>query len=235
MDWEKLRSRLCGTGSCLPCDRFGGEKRGAVYCEHCGLKIWPERPVCTRCGKTPAHEWIQLTSLAVLLLAAVGNAVAGWTVLPRLAAAHPHGYFFRGWLWMDHEAGLYGWMPLAAALLVWEFYVWRKVRRAKPVTKMRSWLSRKLLSFVLAAGFAPILPWWIPAGQPSEKTMALLARYPGLPCAISWAAILIVAIALCCKAETRNLLLGNGKTLSLVSLAVLAMFVAFTLVGWSLT
>ena len=206
-----------------------------MYCEHCGLKIWPERPACTRCGKTPAHEWIQLTSLAVLLLAAVGNAVAGWIVLPRLAAAHPHGYFFRGWLWMDHEAGLYGWMPLAVSLLLWEFYVWRKVRRAKPVTKVRSWLSRKLLSFVLAAGFAPILPWWIPAGQPSEKTMALLARYPGLPCTISWAAILIVAIALCCKAETRNLLLGNGKTLSLVSLAVLAMFVAFTLVGWSLT
>jgi len=34
-------------------------------------------------------------------------------------------------------------------------------------------------------------------------------------------------------AETRNLLLGNGKTLSLVSLAALAGFMALTLVGWS--
>jgi hypothetical protein len=40
---------------------------------------------------------------------------------------------------------------------------------------------------------------------------------------------------LCCKAETRNLLLGNGKTLSLVSLGALAMFMALTLIGWSLT
>jgi len=206
-----------------------------VYCEHCGLRILPERPVCTRCGRTPAHEWIQLTSLAVLLLAVVGNAVAGWVLLPRLTAAHPHGYFFRGWLWVDHEGSVYGWMPLAAALLAWEFHVWRKVRKAQPVAKVRSWVNRKLLSFVLAAGFAPILPWWIPAGQPSEKTMAFFSNHPGLPSAISWGAILIVATVLCCRAETRNLLLGNGKTLSLVSLGVLAMFVALTLVGWSLT
>jgi hypothetical protein len=206
-----------------------------VYCEHCGLKILPERPLCTRCGKSPAHEWIQLTSLAVLLLAAIGNAVESWVLLPRLAAAHPGGYFFRGWLWADHEAGLYGWIPLATAMLAWEFHVWRKVRKAKPVAKVRSWLSRKMLTFVLAAGFAPILPWWIPAGQPSEKTMAALSQYPGLPCAISWGAILIVATVLCCKAETRNLLLGRGKTLSLISLGALTMFVALTLVGWALT
>ena len=206
-----------------------------MYCEHCGLRILPERPVCTRCGRTPAHEWIQLTSLAVLLLAVVGNAVAGWVLLPRLTAAHPHGYFFRGWLWVDHEGSVYGWMPLGAALLAWEFHVWRKVRKAQPVAKVRSWVNRKLLSFVLAAGFAPILPWWIPAGQPSEKTMAFFSNHPGLPSAISWGAILIVATVLCCRAETRNLLLGNGKTLSLVSLGVLAMFVALTLVGWSLT
>jgi len=176
-----------------------------------------------------------LTSLAVLLLAAVGNAVTQWVILPKLAAAHPAGYFFRGWLWVDHETSSYGWMPLAGALLAWEFYVWRKVRRAKPVAKVRGWASRKILTFVLAAGFAPILPWWIPAGQPSEKTMAVIARYPGLPCAISWGAILIVATVLCCKAETRNLLLGRGKTLSLISLGALTMFVALTLAGWALT
>jgi len=85
------------------------------------------------------------------------------------------------------------------------------------------------------SGFAPILPWWLPAGQPSDKTLATMAQYPGLPCAVSWGAILIVATVLCCKAETRNLLLGNGKTLSLVSLGALVMFMALTLVGWSLT
>jgi len=217
-----------------PCPQFG-KSEVAVYCEHCGLRILPERPVCTRCGKSPTYEWIQLTSLLVILLAVIGNEVTGWLLLPKVAATHPSSHFFHTWLWLDRETSIYGWMPLAAGLLMWEFYVWRQVRKAKPVTKIRSWVSRKILTFVLAAGFAPILPWWIPAGQPSEKTMATLSQYPGLPCAISWGAILIVATVLCCKAETRNLLLGNGKTLSLVSLGALAAFMALTLVGWALT
>jgi len=101
--------------------------------------------------------------------------------------------------------------------------------------KVKSWFSRKVLTFVLAAGFAPILPWWLPAGQPSDKTLAALARYPGLPCAVSWTAILIVAVVLCLKAETRDLLLGRGKVLTGVSLGMLTLFLALTLLGWSRT
>jgi hypothetical protein len=206
-----------------------------MYCEHCGLKILPERPVCTRCGRAPLHEWVQLLSLAILLLATIGNSVAGLFLLPKYSATHPSGLFFRLWLWADRESSLYGWMPLAAALLLWEFFVWRKMRRAKPAAKIKGWVSRKVLAFVLAAGFAPILPWWIPANQPSERTLAALSQYPGLPCAISWGAVLIVAVVLCIKAETRDLLLGRGKVLSLVSLGVLAFFLALTLFGWSLS
>jgi hypothetical protein len=210
------------------------QKEVAVYCEHCGLKILPERPVCTRCGRAPSYEWVQLLSLAIILLATIGNSVAGLFLLPKLSAAHPSGLFFRSWLWIDRESSLYGWMPLAAALLLWEFFVWRKIRKARPVTKIKSWVSRKILAFVLAAGFAPILPWWIPANQPSERTLAALSQYPGLPCAISWGAVLIVAVVLCIKAETRDLLLGRGKALSLVSLAALTLFLMLTLFGWSL-
>jgi hypothetical protein len=206
-----------------------------VYCEHCGLKILPERPICTRCGRAPSHEWVQLFSLAVLFLVVIANSVAGLYLLPKLSATHPTGLFFRGWLWVDREGSVYGWMPLAAALLLWEFLVFRKIRKAKPVTKIRGWVSRKMLAFVLAAGFAPILPWWIPANQPSEKTLAALSQYPGLPCAISWGAVLIVAVVLCLKAETRDMLLGKGRTLSLVSLGALTLFLALTLFGWSLS
>jgi hypothetical protein len=206
-----------------------------VYCEHCGLQIFPERPICTRCGKPPAHEWVQLISLSVLLLAAIGNAVAAMFLLPKLSVAHPATVFFRAWLWVDRQGALYGWMPLAAALLVWEFFVWRKFRRKKRETKIKGWISRKILAFVLAAGFAPILPWWVPANQPSERTLASLAHYPGLPSAISWGGVLIVAIVLCVKGETRNCLLGKGKALSLVSLGALALFLMFTLLGWSLS
>jgi len=206
-----------------------------VYCEYCGLKILPERPLCMRCGKVPTQQWVQLISLVILLLAIVGNSLSGWFLLPRLAATHSSGYFFRSWLWLDTESSLYGWMPLAAALLLWEFFVWRKIRKAKPVPKIKGWVSRKILTFVLAAGFAPILPWWVPATQPSEKTLAVLSQYPGLPCAISWSAILIVAAVLCIKAETRDNLLGRGKVLSVVSLSALAFVLALTLIGWSLT
>jgi hypothetical protein len=206
-----------------------------VYCEHCGLKIFPERPICTRCGIPPTHEWVQLISLAVLLIATIGNSVAAMFLLPKLSAAHPATFFFRSWLWLDRQSAVYGWMPLAASLLLWEFFVWRKFRRSKRETKIKGWISRKILAFVLAAGFAPILPWWIPASQPSERTLAALAQYPGLPCAISWGGVLIVAIVLCVKAETRNCLLGKGKALSLVSLGALTLFLMFTLLGWSLS
>jgi hypothetical protein len=191
--------------------------------------------VCTRCGQVPTQQWVQLMSLVVLLLAIVGNSLAGWYLLPRLAAGHPSSLFFRAWFWVDLKSSLYGWMPLAGALLLWEFFVWRKIRRAKPVTKIKGWVSRKILSFVLAAGFAPILPWWIPASTPSDKTLAALSRYPGLPSTVSWSAVLLVACVLCCKAETRDSLLGRGKALSVVSLGTLSLVLALTLVGWSLT
>ena len=206
-----------------------------MYCEHCGLRIFPERPVCTRCGRVPLHEWLQLISLAIILLATIGNSVAGLYLLPKLSAKHPSAFYFRGWLWADRETALYGWMPLAAALLLWEFFVWRKIRKAKPVPKIKGWVSRKILAFVLAVGFAPILPWWIPANQPSDKMLAAFSQHPGLPCLVSWSGVLLVAVVLCVKAETRDCLLGKGKLLSLVSLGALALFLALTLFGWSLS
>lgn len=213
-----------------------GKNEVAVYCENCGLQIFPERPRCTRCGKAPTQQFVQLIALAVLLLTIVGNSLTGWLLLPKLAASHPWHFLFRGWLWADREGAQYGWMPVAAALLAWEYFVWRKVRKKKATApKVKGWVSRKILTFVLAAGFAPILPWWIPVGQPPEKTLAAISRYPGLPCAVSWSAILIVAVVLCLKTETRDLLLGNGKVLSAISVSMLAIFLTLTLVGWSFT
>jgi hypothetical protein len=206
-----------------------------VYCENCGLQIFPEKPVCTRCGNTPPQQLVQLVALAVLLLTIVGNSMAAWFLLPRLAATHPSHLLFRAWLWMDQEASQYGWMPLAAAFLAWEFFVWRKIRKKKAGPKIKTWLSRQILTFVLAAGFAPILPWWLPAGQPNDRTLAALNRYPGLPVALSWGAILVVAVVLCLKTETRDHLLGKGKVLSAVSLSLLAIFLLLTLIGWALT
>ena len=206
-----------------------------MYCENCGLQIFPEHPCCTRCGKVPTQQFLQLTALAVLLLAIAGNSLAGLFLLPRLAATHHSSRVFGAWLWMDQESALYGWVPLAVALLAWEFFVWRRFRKRKTAAKIKSWVSRKILTFVLAMGFAPILPWWLPAGQPSDRTLATLSRYPGLPCVVSWSAMAIVALVLAGKAETRDHLLGRGKGLMAVSLTVLTTFVALILFGWSRT
>jgi len=207
-----------------------------MYCENCGLQIFPEKPHCTRCGHAPSQQFTQLFALCVLLLTIIGNSLAGWLLLPRLASSHPNHLLFRAWLWTDLKGAQYGWMPLAAALLLWEWMVWRKIRKKRQtMPKIKGWVSRKVLSFVLAVGFAPMVPWWIPIGQPSDKTLAAMAAYPGLPCMVSWSAILIVAIVLCTKAETRDLVLGNGKVLSIVSAGCLTAFMTLTLVGWSFT
>ena len=101
--------------------------------------------------------------------------------------------------------------------------------------KIKGWISRKMLTFVLAAGFAPILPWWIPAGQPSDKIMSAFATHPGLPALVSWSAILVACALLCANAETRDMILGRGKVLSVVSLSVMILVLSLSVVGWSLT
>ena len=207
-----------------------------MYCENCGLQIFPERPRCTRCGHAPTQQVVQLLALTVLLLAIIGNSLTGWLLLPKLVSTHPHYLFFRAWLWTDLNGAQYGWMPLAAGLLTWEWFVWRKTRKKRQtMPKIKGWLSRKALSFVLAAGFAPIVPWWIPIGQPSDKALAALASYPGLPSVVSWSAVLVVAMVLCTKADTRDLVLGRGKVLSIVSVSCLALFMTLTIIAWSFT
>lgn len=195
----------------------------------------PQRPICTRCGAIPTHEWLQFMGLATLLVAVICNSLVGWYLLPRALSFHPSRFFFRSWMWVFDHFSSYGWIPLALALLAWDYFVWRKVKRAKPMPRVRGWISRKMLTFVLAAGFAPVLPWWIPAGQPSDHIMATFARNPGLPAFLSWTVILLVTVLLCIKGETRNMILGRGKILSLVSLGSLVILLALTLAGWSQT
>lgn len=200
-----------------------------MYCEHCGLQILPKKPVCTHCGTTPTQQLFQLMSLASLLAAVISNALIGWFLLPRMVALHPARPMFRIWLWVDQKASLYGWVPLAMALLAWDYFVWRKER-----PKIKGWLTRKLLTFVLVAGIAPIIPWWLPAGQPPERILTAISSRPGLPVLVSWGAIVAVIAILCWRSETRDLLLGRGVVLSLVSLCALLLLLSATLLSWTL-
>jgi len=200
-----------------------------MYCEHCGLQIFPKHPMCTRCGQTPTYELYQLASLITLFLVVLSNGLVAWFVLPRFAHGLHDGLFFRSWLWLTDNAAVYGWAPLAAAILAWDYSVRRRARQ-----KIKSWLTRKLLSFVLVAGVTPVLPWWVPAGQPPENFMSLIHRYPGLPSLLAWLAISLVIIALSSNAESRLALLGTGRVLSAVSVTSLLILLTLTAVGWSL-
>jgi hypothetical protein len=169
-------------------------------------------------------------SLVIILVAVTCNGLVAMYLLPRLTLG-PHSQFmFRAWWWFDQKAALYGWVPIAIALLVWDYFVWKEAR-----PKVRGWFTRKLLTLSLAAGVAPMLPWWIPAGQPPGEFLALIGRHPGVPMLLAWGVVLVVFVLLCIDAESRDYLLGHGRTLSVVSTGMLLLVLTMTIVGWSMT
>ncbi|HEY2461620.1 MAG TPA: hypothetical protein VGI16_12470 [Candidatus Acidoferrum sp.] len=176
------------------------------------------------------RHWFQLMSLMTMMLALACNALVATLLLPRLIDGGHSRMVFRAWLWFDHKAALYGWVPLAAGLLAWDYLVWKEAR-----PRIKGWFTRKLLTFSLAAGVAPMLPWWVPAGQPPGQFLAMIGKYPGLPAVLAWAVVLIVIVLLCSDAESRDYLLGHGKALSMVSTGMLLVVMTMTMVGWSVS
>jgi hypothetical protein len=171
-----------------------------------------------------------MMSLVTLLVAVLCNAMVGLLLLPRLIDGRHSRLVFRAWLWFDHNAALYGWVPLALGLLAWDLLVWKAAR-----PRIKGWFTRKLLTVSLAAGLAPMLPWWIPAGQPPKQLLTMMAKYPGVPSLAAWAVVLLVIVLLCINSESRDYLLGHGKALSVISLGLLLLVVTMTVVSWSVT
>jgi len=208
---------------------FQHRGRAKLFCDRCGLNFLPKQSVCTRCNTAATRHWFQLMSLVTLLMAVACNAVVALLLLPRLASG-AHSRLFRGWMWFDHNAALYGWVPIAAGLLAWDYLVWKEAR-----PKIRGWFTRKLLTLSLAAGVAPILPWWIPAGAPPGQFLSMIGKYPGLPVLLAWAVVLVVLVLLCADAESRDYLLGHGKVLSVTSVGLLVLVLTMTMLGWAVT
>jgi len=201
-----------------------------VYCDRCGLNFLPKQSVCTRCKRVPTRYWFQFMSLVTVLVAVLCNTLLGLFLLPRLAEGNHSRPLFRAWYWFDLKVGLYGWVPLALALLAWDYFVWKEAR-----PKVKGWFTRKLLTFSLAAGIAPMLPWWVPAGQPPSQFFAMIGRYPGVHALLAWGVVLTVAILLCIDPESRDYLLGHGRMLSIVSTGLMLLLLCMTVAGWALT
>lgn len=207
------------------------------FCDRCGQEFEPKHRVCAGCGAVPTRQWFQLMSLLTLFAAAACNSAAAWLVLPRLAyvQAHHAGRLFRAWLWLDNKAAMYGWLPIIGALLAWDYFIWRRAKLRGTRPKIKRWVTKKVLTFVVAAAVTPMIPWWVPAGQVPEQFLSMIGRFRGLPPTLAWGAVGFVLILLCGHRQTRDSLLGHGRALSLVSLGVLMMVLAATLVGWSFT
>ena len=201
-----------------------------MFCETCGLNFLPSQSVCSRCNVAATRHWFQLMSLVTLLVALLCNALVGLFLLPQLIERRHSPFLFQAWLWFDHKAAMYGWVPLALGLLAWDIFIWKAAR-----PKVKGWFTRKLLTFSLAAGIAPLLPWWIPAGQPPGEFLSLIGKYPGVHLLLAWVVVLAVLVLLCINAESRDYLLGHGKALSVVSLGMLLLVLTMTVVGWSIT
>ncbi len=201
-----------------------------MFCDRCGQNFLPKQSVCTRCQTPSTRHWLHLMSLVTLFVAVLLNSLVALFLLPRLVIRpNPH-FFFRAWLWFDLKAALYGWIFIAMALLAWDYFVWREAR-----PKIKGWFTRKILTLAIGTGVAPLLPWWIPAGQPPSQFLNFVYKYPALPISLAWGSIVVVAVMVCVDAESRGYLLGSGRTFSLVGIGLLLLILAMTVLGWSLS
>ena len=202
-----------------------------MFCERCGLNFLPRQSVCTRCGDVATRHWLQLMSLSTLMVAVAANALLACFLLPRRMqghAGHSATALFRGWCWTNDKIALYGWVPVVVGLLAWDFFVWQA---SGTRLKVKRWVTRKMLTFALLASVAPFVPAWLPAGQPSPNFMMAMRTHPGVPSALAWGVVLVVVTLLCVNGETRDSLLGHGKVLSLVSLAIILLLMGLTIAG----
>lgn len=183
----------------------------------------------------PTRQWLQLISLTTLFVAVACNSVVGWFLLPHGAHTHRAKVLFRVWFWLDEKGSMYGWMPIILGLLAWDHFIYRRTKLKGPKPKIKRWITRKVLTFVVAAAAAPLLPWWIPAGQPPAQFLSLISKHPGLPSLLAWVSVVVVLSFLCVNVRTRDSLLGQGRVLSLVSVGFLFIVFVMTLIGWSLS
>lgn len=201
-----------------------------MFCDLCGQQFFPKQSTCSRCQVIAPRYWLQFLSLLTLFAAVACNSLVSWFLLPRFASADHPRFIFRAWLWFEHKAALYGWIPLAAALLTWDYLVWKHGR-----PKVRGWATRKLLTLVLVAGVAPVLPWWVPGDRPPLEFLAMINRYPGLPATVAWGIVLAVILLICGEPQSRDTLLGHGKVLSLVSSGILLLVLSLAIFAWSVS
>lgn len=200
---------------------FQSTSGGTVHCEECGLCM-NGHSICSGCRASPTRLWLQFVSLGTLVVLTAYNYTFVLNFLPTRV---PREYVASVWLIVSEFAWLYGWIVLGVYLPAWAFY-WRKKYGYGLESGARVGIGFVVI-LLIGAVARPVFPrmgWtW------AERLRTSLDSHPELGIVVGWAVVALALVSICCNSESRDRLLGRGKGLALLSLAVLCIILALTL------
>jgi len=146
-------------------------------------------------------------------------------VLNFLPTRVPREYVARVWLGVSDFAWLYGWIILGVYLPAWAYYG-RKKYGYSLETGVRVGIGFVVI-LLIGAVARPIFPrmgWtW------AERLGTSLDSHPELGIVVGWAVVALALVSICWNCESRDRLLGRGKGLALLALAVLCIILGLSL------
>jgi len=201
--------------------RFQSTSVGRIHCEECGL--WMNgQSIWSGCRASPTRLWLQFVSLGTLAVLTAYNYIFVLNFLPTRVARE---YVASVWLNVSEFAWLYGWIALGVYLPAWAYY-WRKKYGYSLEIGVRVGIGFVVI-LLMGAVARPIFPrmgWtW------AERLRTSLDSHPELGIVVSWAVVALALVSICCNCESRDRLLGRGKGLAFLALAVLSIILALSL------
>jgi hypothetical protein len=201
--------------------RFQPTLGGTIHCEECGLPSMNGQSICSRCRASP-RLWLQFVCLGTLGVLTAYNYIFVLNFLPTRV---PRENVANVWLNVSEFAWLYGWIALGVYLLAWACYWWKKYGYSPEIgVRLGIGLVLILLIGAVAQFIFPQMGWtW------AERVRTSLNSHPETGIVVGWAVVALALVSICCNCESRDRLLGRGKGLALLSLAVLCAILALSL------
>jgi len=94
------------------------------------------------------------------------------------------------------------------------------IRMERSPAKSQRLVYAQIADVFAGGSVAPLLPWWIPAGQP-PGIFAMIGRHARSACPAGLGVVTVVTIVLCIDPESREYLLATEEVLSIVSTGML--------------
>jgi hypothetical protein len=201
--------------------RLQSTSEGIIHCEECGLRM-NGQSICSGCRASPTRLWLQFVSLATLGVLTAYNYIFVLNLLSTLA---PRGHLASVWLNVSEFTWLCGWIVIGVYLPAWAYYGRRKYGYTlEPGVRVGIGFVVILL---IGAVARPLFPWM--AWTWAERLGTSLDSHPELGIVIGWAVVALALVSICWNCESRDRLLGRGKGLALLALAVLCIILALSL------